>query len=107
MQFVKFGLTSEALRSYVRLITAEVENFVETSPAFREPKGIFDVCKAIAEITIYTASRSLQGKEVRDRFDSTFAEMYHNLDKGFAPINFMLPWALSPITGSGTPLKRS
>lgn len=96
MQFVKFGLTSEALRSYVHLITAEVENFVETSPAFKEPKGVFDVCKAIAEITIYTASRSLQGKEVRDRFDSTFAEMYHNLDKGFAPINFMLPWAPLP-----------
>lgn len=95
-KFVKFGLTSEALRSYVRLITAEVESFVEKSPVFQEPKGIFDVCKTIAEITIYTASRALQGKEVRDRFDSTFAEMYHDLDMGFAPINFMLPWAPLP-----------
>lgn len=96
MQFVKFGLTSEALRSYVRLITSEVDDFVKTSPAFQEPKGIFNVSKIIAEITIYTASRSLQGKEVRSRFDSTFAEMYHDLDKGFAPINFMLPWAPLP-----------
>lgn len=95
-KFVKFGLTSESLRSYVRLITAEVENFVDTSPSFQGRTGVFNVSKAIAEITIYTASRSLQGKEVRDRFDSTFAEMYHNLDKGFAPINFMLPWAPLP-----------
>ncbi|RAL15684.1 cytochrome P450 [Aspergillus homomorphus CBS 101889] len=95
-KFVKFGLTSDALRSYVCLITAEVEDFVQHSPAFQGPKGVFDVCKTVAEITIYTASRSLQGKEVRKRFDSTFAELYHDLDMGFAPINFMLPWAPLP-----------
>ena len=96
VQFVKFGLTSEALRSYVPLITNEVDQFVKNSSAFQDPKGTFNVSKVIAEITIYTASRSLQGKEVRDRFDATFAEMYHDLDKGFAPINFMLPWAPLP-----------
>ncbi|CAG8035118.1 unnamed protein product, partial [Penicillium nalgiovense] len=95
-KFVKFGLTSEALRSYVHLITSEVDDFVKNSPALQDPKGTFNVSKVIAEITIYTASRSLQGKEVRARFDSTFAEMYHDLDKGFAPINFMLPWAPLP-----------
>lgn len=93
---MKFGLTAEALRSYVPLITQEVDDFVERSPAFNGAKGTFNVCKAIAEITIYTASRSLQGKEVRDRFDSTFAELYHDLDMGFAPINFAFPWAPIP-----------
>lgn len=78
------------------MITNEVEEFVKNYPAFKEPKGVFDVCKAMAEITIYTASRSLQGKEVRNKFDSTFAELYHDLDMGFAPINFMLPWAPLP-----------
>ncbi|EAW11788.1 cytochrome P450 [Aspergillus clavatus NRRL 1] len=95
-KFVKFGLTSDALRSYVHLITDELESFVKSSSAFQGPKGVFDVCKTIAEITIYTASRSLQGKEVRNKFDSTFAELYHDLDMGFAPINFMLPWAPLP-----------
>ncbi|KGO67697.1 Cytochrome P450 [Penicillium italicum] len=95
-KFVKFGLTSEALRSYVPLITNEVEEFVKNSPALQATKGVFNVSKVISEITIYTASRSLQGQEVRDRFDSTFAEMYHDLDKGFSPINFMLPWAPLP-----------
>lgn len=50
----------------------------------------------MAELTIYTASRSLQGREVRERFDSTFADLYHDLDMGFTPINFMLPWAPLP-----------
>ena len=50
----------------------------------------------MAELTIYTASRSLQGKEVREKFDSTFADLYHDLDQGFTPINFMLPWAPLP-----------
>ncbi|OJJ43006.1 hypothetical protein ASPZODRAFT_75330 [Penicilliopsis zonata CBS 506.65] len=95
-KFVKFGLTSEALRSYVRLITAEVDEFVKSAPTFQNNKGSFDVGSTIAEITIYTASHSLQGKEVRDKFDSTFAELYHDLDMGFAPINFMLPWAPLP-----------
>lgn len=95
-KFIKFGLTADSLRSYVPLITDELEKFIKSSPTFQGPKGVFDVCKTIAEITIYTASRSLQGKEVRSKFDSTFAELYQDLDMGFAPINFMLPWAPLP-----------
>ena len=39
---------------------------------------------------------TLQGKEVRSCFNSTFADLYHDLDMGFSPINFMLPWAPLP-----------
>ncbi|KAF2422625.1 14 alpha-demethylase [Tothia fuscella] len=95
-KFVKFGLTTEALRSYVTLIAAEVEDYVKRSPAFKGARGEFDVVNALAEITIFTASRTLQGKEVRDKFDATFADLYHDLDMGFSPINFMLPWAPLP-----------
>ncbi|KAG8525394.1 Sterol 14-alpha demethylase [Bacidia gigantensis] len=97
-KFVKFGLTSESLKSYVPLITSEVQSYMKSSPFFavdRTP-GTLDVSKIMAEITIYTASRSLQGREVRSRFDSTFADLYHDLDMGFSPINFMLPWAPLP-----------
>ena len=96
VQFVKFGLTSEALRSYVPLITDEVLDFVKRSPSFKGSKGTVNIPDVMAEITIYTASRSLQGKEVRDKFDSSFAGLYHDLDMGFSPINFMLPWAPLP-----------
>jgi sterol 14-demethylase len=96
VQFVKFGLTSDALKSYVPLITEEVENFIARSDIFKGSKGRFNVPQTMAEITIYTASRSLQGKEVRSKFDSSFADLYHHLDMGFSPINFMLPWAPLP-----------
>lgn len=93
---VKFGLTSESLRSYIPLIVNETYEFIGRSPAFKGPKGTVNVPKTMAELTIYTASRSLQGKEVRSKFDSSFADLYHDLDMGFSPINFMLPWAPLP-----------
>ena len=78
------------------LIVEEVQNFIARSATFQGSRGIFNVPGTMAEITIYTASRSLQGKEVRSKFDSSFAEIYHDLDMGFSPINFMLPWAPLP-----------
>lgn len=63
---------------------------------FKGQKGTFNVPKTMAELTIYTASRSLQGQEVRNSFDSRFAELYHDLDMGFSPVNFMLSWAPLP-----------
>lgn len=78
------------------MITKEVNEYITNANAFKQPRGTIDVGKVIAEITIYTASRLLQGKEVREKFDSTFAELYHDLDMGFAPINFILPWAPLP-----------
>ncbi|WPH01564.1 eburicol 14-alpha-demethylase [Acrodontium crateriforme] len=98
-KFVKFGLTSSALRSYVTLIAHETRQFFAKDAAnkkFAAQSGTVDLPKAMAELTIYTASRSLQGKEVRERFDSSFADLYHDLDMGFTPINFMLPWAPLP-----------
>lgn len=93
---VKFGLTAESLRSYVPLIVQEAQDFVKRCPVFQGAGGTFNVPGTMAELTIYTASRSLQGKEVRSKFDSSFAELYHHLDMGFSPINFMLPWAPLP-----------
>lgn len=93
---MKIGLTTDAFRSYVPIIQEEVENYFKRSPKFKGQKGTVDVVSAMAEITIYTASHCLQGKEVRDRFDSSFASLYHDLDLGFSPVNFMLHWAPLP-----------
>ncbi|KAK5107454.1 Sterol 14-alpha demethylase [Meristemomyces frigidus] len=98
-KFVKFGLTSSALRSYVQLISGEVRSFFAQDAAskkFASSSGTFDVPPTMAELTIYTASRSLQGKEVREKFDSSFADSFHDLDAGFSPINFMLPYVPLP-----------
>ncbi|KAK5711591.1 Lanosterol 14-alpha-demethylase [Elasticomyces elasticus] len=98
-KFVKFGLTSSALKSYVQLIGEEVRQFFsQDSPSrrFAAESGTLDIPPAMGELTTYTASRSLQGKEVRAKFDSSFADAVHDLDKGFSPINFQLPWAPLP-----------
>ncbi len=78
------------------LIAGEVLDYIKRSPNFKGDKGFVNIPSAMAEITIFTASRSLQGKEVRERFNSTFAELFHDLDNGFTPINFMFHWCPLP-----------
>lgn len=97
-KFVKFGLSTDNFRAYVGMIEEEVENFLATDPVFRvwqlndiNEWGQFDALKAMAEITILTASRTLQGKEVRASLDKSFADLYNDLDGGFTPINFLFP----------------
>ncbi|KAI0280835.1 cytochrome P450 [Russula aff. rugulosa BPL654] len=90
-KFIKFGLSMDNMRTYVGMIENEVSQFLRKDPSFRTFQmndinewGQFD-------ITIFTASRTLQGKEVRSNLDSTFAELYTDLDGGFTPLNFMFP----------------
>lgn len=42
-------------------------------------------------MVIMTASRTLLGKEVRSKLTESVADLYHDLDKGFTPINFLFP----------------
>ncbi|CAF3510874.1 Sterol 14-alpha demethylase [Fusarium graminearum] len=95
-KFVKFGLTQKALESHVQLIEREVLDYVETDPSFSGRTSTIDVPKAMAEITIFTASRSLQGEEVRRKLTAEFAALYHDLDLGFRPVNFLFPWLPLP-----------
>ncbi|ODQ51833.1 sterol 14alpha-demethylase [Saitoella complicata NRRL Y-17804] len=94
-KFVKFGLGIENFKAYVPLIVGETKKYFESSPYFQagsgKTSGSVPLLKAMSEITIYTASRTLQGKEVRDALDGSFADLYHDLDRGFTPLNFMFP----------------
>ncbi|KAG6841440.1 hypothetical protein C0991_011110 [Blastosporella zonata] len=97
-RFVKVGLTSDNFRSYVGMIEEEVEDFMAHDSAFSvfqandvNEWGDFDVCKVLQEITILTASRTLQGKEVREGLNKSFAGLYNDLDGGFTPLNWMFP----------------
>jgi sterol 14-demethylase len=90
-KFVKFGLTTEALRSHVELIESEVNSYIESSPELKGRSGIIDIAPVMAQITIFTAGRALQGEEVRGKLTNEFASLYHDLDGGFSPINFVLP----------------
>ncbi|KAK9452423.1 cytochrome P450 [Limtongia smithiae] len=95
-KFAKSALTVPAFRSYVPLIAAEVRKYWLKSPEFFEgdisrQKGTTRLMKAMPEMTIFTASRTLQGKDVRAKFDESFADLYHDLDRGFTPIHFVFP----------------
>lgn len=97
-KLIKTGLSTDNFRIYVGQITDEVRSFIQSDPAFSsfhkgqsKATGTVDIFKAMCEITILTASRTLQGKEVRDALDKTFADLYHDLDMGFNPLNFVIP----------------
>lgn len=94
-RFVKAGLTTDNLKVYVGQIVDEVEQFIAKDNLFAEFRtgntGTVDIFKAMCEITILTASRTLQGAEVRQNLDKSFAGLYHDLDAGFTPINFIMP----------------
>ncbi|RPA90783.1 cytochrome P450 [Choiromyces venosus 120613-1] len=91
-KFMKFGLTSENFRQYVPLIVEQVEDYIKKSKFFKGAKGSVPLSEIIPELTIFTAARTLQGKEIRDALDGSFAKLYHHLDSGFTPMNFLFPW---------------
>ena len=88
----------ENMRLYVGMIEDEVEDYINNDPNFVTYQrndinewGSFDSANAMGEITILTASRTLQGKEVRENLDKGFAQLYNDLDGGFTPLNWMFP----------------
>ncbi|KAK8035661.1 cytochrome P450 monooxygenase family 51 (sterol 14-demethylase) [Apiospora rasikravindrae] len=90
-KFVKFGLTQAALEAHVPLIEREVLDYIKSTPAWKGALGVVDVTTAMSEITLFTAARALQGREVRQKLTADFARLYHDLDLGFSPINFLFP----------------
>ncbi len=85
-------------REYVGMIANEVETFMNNDAEFKiyqmddiNEWGSFHAMKTMAEITILTASRTLQGSEVRDSLDKSFADLYTDLDGGFKPVNMLFP----------------
>jgi sterol 14-demethylase len=95
-KFIKVGLTTENFRAYVGMIADETSSFFQNDLSGAQNTdsqgwGQFHALDSLAELTILTASRTLQGKEVRGSLDKSFAQIYHALDGGFTPLNFMFP----------------
>jgi sterol 14alpha-demethylase len=96
-KFVKVGLSMQNFRAYVGMIEDEVEEYLKHESVFEPYRknpdrwGSFDAVTVMSEITIFTASRTLQGKEVRGDLDKSFSELYADLDGGFTPLNFLFP----------------
>jgi len=91
-KFAKYALTTTAFKTYVPKIREEVLNYFKSTEGFQmgqKSTGVVNVMKTQPEITIFTASRSLLGEEMRKKFDSSFAQLFSDLDKGFTPLNFV------------------
>lgn len=95
-KFVKVSLTTDKFRQYVGMIEDEVTNFMDTDSVFQGFQSgstaewsTFSAYKTMAELTILTAARTLQGKEIRDCMSKGFADLYHDLDHGFTPLHWM------------------
>ncbi|EEB08590.2 sterol 14-demethylase [Schizosaccharomyces japonicus yFS275] len=96
-KFIKSGLGFDQFRAYVPLIVNEMHDFLAKAPTWGPGKsGVADLLATMPVMTIYTASRTLQGEEVRAGFNAGFADLYHDLDQGFTPINFIFPWLPLP-----------
>ena len=93
---IKSGLSNEALESHIQTMIKEIQEFLERSPDLQGASGTCDILPSMAETIMNTATASLFGKEVREKFDTSFAGLFHDLDLGFAPINFLFPRAPLP-----------
>ena len=93
-KFVKGAFTKEAMVTYVPLMVEEMMKYLRTSKFFEMNKnsaGEINVLATQSEMTIFTASRTLLGQELRNKLDTDFAYLVADLDKGFTPINFVFP----------------
>ncbi|KAI0136541.1 cytochrome P450 51 [Xylariales sp. AK1849] len=95
-KMMKVALTTQAFQQYVPIIADEVSTYFKKSADFKGQSGVVNMPPKMAQLTIFTASHSLQGKAVRNKMDESMADLYHDLDMGFSAINFMLHWAPLP-----------
>lgn len=51
----------------------------------------------MSPLTLYTAAATLKGKEVRQNLKGELADLYHDLDKSFIPINLYRPRLPLPV----------
>ena len=58
-KFVKFGLTTEALKAHVQLIEKEVVDYLKTARQFKGTSGTVNVPTVMGQITIFTAAIAL------------------------------------------------
>ncbi len=83
------ALRDKFMRGHAATISAEVERMV----AGWNDAGTIDLLDWFAELTIYTSSACLIGKRFRDELDGTFAQLYHDLERGTDAIAYVDPYA--------------
>lgn len=81
------ALRDKPMRSYGELIANEVDGMI----ANWGEKGEVEITEFMKQLTIYTSSRCLLGKEFRYELNEEFAQIYHDLERGVNPIASAFP----------------
>ena len=84
------ALRDQQMRGHAQSIAEETERLVDRWGA----SGTIDLLDFFAELTIYTSSSCLLGKEFRDELGPEFGAAFHDLERGtdaFAYVNPYLP----------------
>src|SRR5205085_4430083 len=83
------ALRGDMMRGHASTIEAEIRRMV----ADWGDEGEIDLLDWFAELTIYTTSSCLIGKGFREELDASFAQHYHDLEKGTDAIAYVDPYA--------------
>ena len=83
------ALRDKFMRGHAETIAAEVERMVAQAP----DGGEIDLLDWFAELTIYTSSACLIGKQFREQLDGRFAALYHDLEQGTDALAYVDPYA--------------
>ncbi len=86
-------LRDKPMRGYAQVIVQEVEHMTATWGE----TGEIDLLAFMKELTIYTSSHCLLGKEFRYELNEEFAHIYHDLEKGVNPLAFVFPYLPLPV----------
>ncbi|TBU43941.1 14 alpha-demethylase [Dichomitus squalens] len=94
-KFFKASFTAQKLASYVHTIADEVKGYITaelpSSGSACHEWLTLSVPKTFSEITLLTASHSLQGVRVRDSLTKDYAQTLVDLDHGFTPLHWIIP----------------
>lgn len=88
------GLTIKRFKLYVDLIRQEAEDYVDQHWG---KEGTVDLLEELNFITVVTSTRTIQGPEVRARFNKEFSKLYMELDKALGAISFFFPHLPIPL----------
>jgi sterol 14-demethylase len=86
------SLRDKFMRGHAQLIADETERML----AGWGEEGEIDLLDFFAELTIYTSSACLLGKEFREELTPEFATQYHDLEKGTDAVAYVNPYLPLP-----------
>ena len=82
------SLRDKFMRGHAETIQAEVEAML----AEWDDEGEIDLLEWFAELFIYTSSACLIGKKFRNELDSTYADLFHDLERGTDALAYVDPY---------------